>query len=108
MKSGVSYYTVLYARVCFPEDKVCCMYCSDEETYSRKQCRLTGEYIADDRTIGYSCPLMTWEEIKEKALKELLEEGKVIEVIQTTERERDRMPGGGDFEDGDGFDPVAL
>jgi hypothetical protein len=27
------------------------------ETYARKQCRLTGEYLADTRTIGYMCPL---------------------------------------------------
>ena len=107
MKSGVSYYTVLYARVCFPEDKVCCMYCSDEETYARKQCRLTGEYIADDRTIGYSCPLKTWEEIKELVLKELLEEGKVA-IIQTTEGERDRVPDSGDTEVGNKLEPTSL
>lgn len=107
MKSGVSYYTVLYARVCFPEDKVCCQYCLAEETYARKQCRLTGEYIADDRTIGYNCKLLTWEEIKEMALKELIEEGKV-EIIQTTERERDRVSGGGDFEDGEWVEPTPL
>lgn len=107
MKSGVPYYTVLYARVCFPEDKVCCAYCSVEETYSRKQCRLSGEYIADDRTIGYNCKLLTWEEIKEMVLKELLEEGKV-EVIQSIDGERDRVPGGGDIENWDGFEPVTL
>ena len=25
--------------------------------YARKQCRKTGEYLADTRTIGYMCPL---------------------------------------------------
>ena len=101
MKSGIPYYTVMYARVCFPEDKVCCQYCLAEETYARKQCRLSGEYIADDRTIGYNCNLLTWEEIKEMALKELIEEGKV-EVIQTTEGIGNRMPDSGDQQDGNG------
>jgi hypothetical protein len=28
------------------------------ETYARKQCRKTGEYIIDDRIVGGWCPLI--------------------------------------------------
>jgi hypothetical protein len=56
-RGGVSYYTMATVDVGFPEDKVCCAFCPMLETYARKQCRRTGEYIADDRYIGYYCPL---------------------------------------------------
>lgn len=56
-KSGVSYYTFATVRISFPENMVCCQFCPLLETYARKQCRRTGEYIADDRGIGYMCPL---------------------------------------------------
>ncbi len=56
-ESGVRYYTYAKATVHFPEDKVCCELCPMLETYSRKQCRLTGEYLGDTRTIGFACPL---------------------------------------------------
>lgn len=61
-ESGVKYYTHATAPIHFPEDRVCCDYCPLLETYARKQCRLTGEYLADTRTIGYSCPLNFKEE----------------------------------------------
>lgn len=41
----------------FPEGKVCCMYCPLMETYARKQCRRTGEYLTDERGRGMFCPL---------------------------------------------------
>lgn len=41
----------------FPENNVCCDLCPILETYARKQCRRTGEYIYDSRTTGYYCPL---------------------------------------------------
>lgn len=63
-ESGVKYYTFAKVRFGFPENRVCCMYCPLLETYARKQCRKTGEYIADDRTIGYMCPLEFEEEEK--------------------------------------------
>ena len=50
-------YTEAQAKIFFPENKVCCEFCPIMETYARKQCRLTGEYLADTRTIGYMCPL---------------------------------------------------
>lgn len=53
----VTYYTTATVEISFPEDRVCCALCPLMETYARKQCRRTGEYIVDDRTIGYYCPL---------------------------------------------------
>ena len=50
-------YVKRYAVISFTGDDACCARCPLEETYSRKQCRLTGEYIADDRGTGYWCPL---------------------------------------------------
>ena len=56
-RSGVKYYTKANVEVFFPENKICCDYCPLLETYARKQCRRTGEYLVDTRTIGYDCPL---------------------------------------------------
>ena len=56
-ESGVRYYTKATAEIFFPENRVCCEFCPLMETYARKQCRRTGEYLADTRTIGYYCPL---------------------------------------------------
>lgn len=61
-ESGVKYYTAARVRIFFPEDRVCCGFCPLLETYSRKQCRATGEYILDDRTFGRLCPLEIEEE----------------------------------------------
>ena len=55
--NGVSWYTEAQATIYFPEDHVQCSKCPCLETYSRNQCRLTGEYLVDTRTIGYRCPL---------------------------------------------------
>lgn len=55
--NGVSYYTEATAKLFFPDGHVCCDLCAAMETYARKQCRLTGEYLADTRGIGYMCPL---------------------------------------------------
>jgi hypothetical protein len=56
-ESGIRYYTKATVELAFPENKVCCEYCYLLETHPRKQCRRTGEYLADTRTIGYMCPL---------------------------------------------------
>lgn len=62
-KGSVSWYTEAHAALHFPNDQVCCDLCPCLETYARKQCRLTGEYLLDTKfTIGLRCPL----EIKEK------------------------------------------
>ena len=55
--NGVSWYTEAQATIYFPEDHVQCSKCPCLETYSRNQCRLTGEYLVDTRIIGYRCPL---------------------------------------------------
>ena len=56
-ENGVSWYTEAQATIYFPEGHVCCDLCPLMETYARKQCRRTGEYLLDTRTIGYMCPL---------------------------------------------------
>lgn len=56
-RSGVSYYTKATAEIFFPENRIACAYCPMLETYARNQCRRTGEYLVDTRTIGYDCPL---------------------------------------------------
>lgn len=62
-KSGVSWYTEAEVKIYFPEGHVCCDLCPCMETYARKQCRLTGEYLMDTRaTVGYECPLKFKEE----------------------------------------------
>ena len=63
-EKGVSYYTAATVEIFFPEDRVCCAFCPLMETYARKQCRRTGEYIADDRGFGYLCPLVIKKEEK--------------------------------------------
>lgn len=45
-------------EIVFSGDAVCCARCPLFETYSRKQCRKSGEYIVDDRTVGGWCPLI--------------------------------------------------
>lgn len=55
---GIRKYTARTITLYFPGDTICCARCPLEETYSRKQCRRTGEYIADDRTFGVWCPLV--------------------------------------------------
>lgn len=60
MKSinGVMEYTRTTVDIFFEKDHVSCDYCPLLETYARKQCRRTGEYIIDSRfTVGYDCPL---------------------------------------------------
>ncbi len=54
---GVLWYTKSKAKIFFPEGQVRCSLCPCLETYSRNQCRLTGEYLIDTKTIGYKCPL---------------------------------------------------
>ncbi len=56
-ENGVTHYIKTKATIWFPENKICCKYCPLYETYARGQCRRTGEYIVEDRTIGYMCPL---------------------------------------------------
>lgn len=64
IKSSVTKYAHCTVDIFFPNGNVCCQYCPLLETYARKQCRRTGEYIADDRGTGYWCPLKIIEEDK--------------------------------------------
>ena len=63
MSDSVIEYELLYAPIYFQKDKVCCDFCPLFETYSRKQCRRTGEYIVHSNIPGGMCPLVTKEEI---------------------------------------------
>lgn len=62
---GVGYYAEATAKIYFPDGRVCCDFCPLLETHARKQCRRTGEYLADTRKIGRWCPLEINEEIME-------------------------------------------
>lgn len=63
MADGVRKYIRATATIYFPDGHMCCDLCPLLETYARKQCRRTGEYLLDTRTIGYNCPLEFEEEI---------------------------------------------
>lgn len=50
------------ATIYFPKTEEQCKLCPLLQTYSRNQCMLTGELIADTRYRGYHCPLEFEEE----------------------------------------------
>lgn len=52
-------YEERWVAIYFPEGEVACKYCPLMETYARKQCRKTGEYLVSDNTTGYWCPLLS-------------------------------------------------
>lgn len=56
--SGCTEYIKAFVDINFEKDHFDCAHCPLLETYARKQCRRTGEYIIDDRTTGYWCPLV--------------------------------------------------
>ena len=60
--SGCTKYAHATVDIYFPDGHVCCALCPLLETYSRKQCRRTGEYLLDDRSVGLYCPLNVQEE----------------------------------------------
>ena len=55
--SGCTFYECRTVDIYFPDGHVCCDLCPLMETYLRKQCRRTGEYLLDSRTTGLYCPL---------------------------------------------------
>lgn len=58
-KNGVTNYIAAQVTIFFPEDHFCCDLCPLLETYSRKQCRRTGQYLLDTRVgVGDECPLV--------------------------------------------------
>lgn len=53
-----THYRAAQVTIFFPDGHVCCDACPLMETYARKQCRRTGEYLFETRdTIGLNCPL---------------------------------------------------
>ena len=63
MTNGTTEYTETTVSIFFEPGHVACAYCPILETYSRNQCRRTGEYIIDTRyTVGRYCPLKIKEE----------------------------------------------
>ena len=62
---GVASYTKVVVDLYCPEDHVCCDLCPLMETYARKQCRRTGEYLLDTRYRGLWCPLKIEEKTEE-------------------------------------------
>ena len=58
-ESSCTSYTEKWVNIFFTDDEVKCRFCPLLETYSRKQCRRTGEYITNDNVVGYWCPLMS-------------------------------------------------
>lgn len=58
MSNGCTEYVTATVDIAFEPEHVACQYCPLLETYSRNQCRRTGEYILDTRyTVGRWCPL---------------------------------------------------
>ena len=56
-------YITVTAAIHFPEKEgVSCKLCPCLETYARKQCRLTGEDLADGYLRGGLCPLQVTED----------------------------------------------
>ena len=55
--NGIDKYECAAAVFYFPEGNICCDLCPAMETYARKQCRLTGEYLLNTKTYGLHCPL---------------------------------------------------
>ena len=51
-------YEERWVNVFFAKGEVKCKFCPLLETYSRKQCRRTGEYIVNENIVGYWCPLL--------------------------------------------------
>lgn len=54
---GCTNYDARAVMLFFPAGHVCCDLCPLLETYARKQCRMSGEYILDSRGRGMWCPL---------------------------------------------------
>lgn len=58
-KNSCTQYIKATAEIYFPETEgVQCKLCPFLETYARKQCRMTAEYLADGYLIGGMCPLI--------------------------------------------------
>ena len=59
VKTRCTRYITAMAAIHFLETEgIQCKLCPCLETYARKQCRLTGEYLADGYLVGGLCPLI--------------------------------------------------
>ena len=59
-ESSCLIYDRRYLAIYFPEGDVCCKLCPVLETYARRQCRATGEYLKDSWIVGMRCPLVEY------------------------------------------------
>lgn len=65
-KNSCTKYISAAAVIHFPESEgIQCKLCPCLETYARKQCRLTAEYLADGYLRGGLCPLVPITESEE-------------------------------------------
>jgi len=62
MTNGCSEYSTATVEIFFEKGLENCAHCPLLETYSRNQCRKTGEYVIDTRGRGRWCPLNFKEE----------------------------------------------
>lgn len=66
MMNSTLEYSRATVEIIFPKDRICCDYCPLMETYARKQCRRTGEYLVTpdkhELTFGMFCPLKVKED----------------------------------------------
>lgn len=63
--NAVTSYTHATVDIFFPNNEVCCKYCPLLETYSREQCRRTGELLVNIYARGIWCPLQIDEQMTE-------------------------------------------
>lgn len=56
--AGHTEYSFTAVKIAFWDGNPRCDICPLMETYSRKQCRMTGEYLGDTRGRGHLCPLI--------------------------------------------------
>jgi len=64
MTDGTTQYIDTIVDIHFPADHFDCAHCPLLETYSRNQCRRTGEYLVDTRGRGRYCPLTVLDNIE--------------------------------------------
>lgn len=64
-EGGVLRYIKTSVDIYFLEGHMACNLCPLLETYSRNQCRRTGEYLMDTRIVGAHCPLEIIDEEEE-------------------------------------------
>lgn len=57
-ESRCTEYVERWVKISFTGDTVRCDQCPLLETYSRRQCRLTAEYLANGYLTGRLCPLV--------------------------------------------------